>query len=114
MLGVEFDKDDAGFPRQLTRYRETLPNGVSYDIWEETDDAFSDNTREFVVPDGHYFMMGDNRDHSRDSRAIGPVPYENLIGRADIIFVSLDGAELYQFWTWPWTMRFSRIGNVIR
>jgi signal peptidase I len=112
-LGVDTDSDDAGFPRQLTRYRETLPNGRSHIIWEETDTGFADSTRVHVVPEGHYFMMGDNRDHSRDSRAIGPVPLDNLIGRAEIIFLSLDGADLYEFWTWPWTMRFGRLGHVI-
>jgi signal peptidase I len=112
-LGVDTDSDDAGFPRQLTRYRETLPNGRSHIIWEETDTGFADSTRVHVVPEGHYFMMGDNRDHSRDSRAIGPVPLDNLIGRAEIIFLSLDGADLYEFWTWPWTTRFGRLGHVI-
>ncbi len=111
-LSVDFDEEN-GFPRRLTRYLETLPNGVSHQIWEESDNYYSDNTREFVVPEGHYFMMGDNRDHSSDSRVIGPIPYDNLVGRADVIFVSLDGAELFEFWTWPWTMRFSRLFNGI-
>ncbi|MDX1401164.1 MAG: signal peptidase I [Kiloniellales bacterium] len=111
-VAVDFDNEN-GFPRRLTHFRETLPNGVVHSIWEESDEYFTDNTREYVVPEGHYFMMGDNRDHSSDSRAIGAIPYENLIGRADIVFVSLDGAELFQFWTWPWTMRFDRLFNGI-
>jgi signal peptidase I len=112
-LSVDFD-EEKGFPQRLTRYRETLPGGVSHLIWEERDNyPNSDNTREFVVPEGHYFMMGDNRDHSSDSRVIGPIPYDNLVGRADVIFVSLDGAELFEFWTWPWTMRLSRLFNGI-
>ena len=56
--------------------------------------GFQNNTPEYVVPAGHYFMMGDNRDNSQDSRfldAVGYVPYENLVGRADIIFFSIDG-----------------------
>lgn len=73
----------------VPQYLETLPNGRMHRIIEEQGDKGpSDNTSEFVVPDGHYFAMGDNRDNSADSRAIGPVPAENFIGRAEIIFFS--------------------------
>lgn len=80
-----------GTDRLVTQYRETLPEGVSYDILE-ADDTYGalDNTREFTVPESHYFMMGDNRDRSQDSRtpSVGFIPAENLIGRADIIVFS--------------------------
>jgi signal peptidase I len=65
-------------------YRETLPNGVSYTTLDLTPNSPGDNTREFVVPEGHYFMMGDNRDNSQDSRFdVGYVPLENFIGRGN-------------------------------
>lgn len=66
-------------------YRETLPNGVSY-LTAERADTELDNTREFIVPDGSYFMMGDDRDNSADSRVptvVGFVPFENLVGRLE-------------------------------
>ena len=94
-------------------YRETLPNGVSYDTLDLTPNGLGDNTREFVVPEGHYFMMGDNRDNSTDSRfTVGFVPEENLVGRANIIFFSIaEGASPLEIWKWPNLMRPSRLFN---
>lgn len=76
-------------------YQETLPNGRSYMVYELTETGPADNSRVFTVPTGHYFMMGDNRDASQDSRlpqsvGVGYVPAENLVGRADRILLSLD------------------------
>lgn len=73
-------------------FRETLPSGRSYTIIEQTDESRGDNTREFVVPAGHYFMLGDNRDNSRDSRFdVGFVPDENIYAKAAIVlFNSVD------------------------
>lgn len=99
------------------QYRETLPNGVSYMTLDLEPYGNNDNTREFVVPEGHYFMMGDNRDNSLDSRAppsigVGLVPYENLVGRAEIIFWSTDGrARFWEVWNWPKATRWDRIFN---
>ncbi|TIX46495.1 MAG: signal peptidase I, partial [Mesorhizobium sp.] len=74
-------------------YRETLPNGVTYDTLDLTQASIGDNTKEFTVPPGHYFMMGDNRDNSSDSRfTVGFVPEENLVGRANLIFFSIAGS----------------------
>ncbi len=67
------------------RYRERLPNGAEYDIYEVGDTFRFDNTRLFDVPEGHYFAMGDNRDNSQDSRSFGPIPAENLVGRLALI-----------------------------
>ena len=97
-------------------YRETLPDGVSYDTLDLTPNSIGDNTREFVVPAGHYFMMGDNRDNSTDSRfSVGFVPEENLVGRANIIFFSIaDGASPLEIWKWPSLMRASRMFSFVR
>ncbi|BCH25896.1 signal peptidase I [Mesorhizobium sp. L-8-3] len=97
--------------RPVDVYRETLPNGVTYDTLDLTPNSIGDNTREFVVPPGHYFMMGDNRDNSTDSRfTVGYVPEDNLVGRANIIFFSIaDGASPLEVWRWPSSLRLSRL-----
>ncbi len=100
------------------RFRETLPGGRSYDVLDVADTA-ADDTPVFVVPEGHYFFMGDNRDRSADSRfpvqtggGIGFVPAENLVGRAMVTFFSTDGsASWFMPWTWPMATRWSRIGE---
>jgi signal peptidase I len=102
--------------RPVDVYRETLPNGVSYDTLDLTPSSIGDETREFVVPAEHYFMMGDNRDNSTDSRfSVGFVPHENLVGRANIIFFSIsEGASPLEIWKWPSLMRPSRLFDFVR
>jgi signal peptidase I len=102
---------------EFQRYRETLPNGRVHEIIEFSDNSFADNTREFTVPAGHYFMMGDNRDDSQDSRfdSVGVVPFENLVGRAEVIFFSIaEDGRAWQVWNWPWTVRWNRLFSGIR
>ena len=97
-------------------YQETLPNGKPYLIQERSDDDLLDNTNVFLVPAGHYFMMGDNRDNSRDSRttSVGMVPAENLIGRAERLFFSHNSrANLWEVWKWPVAIRYGRLGDGI-
>lgn len=87
-------------PVKVTEYREILPNGKSYSTYDESNYPMADNAGVYTVPAGHYFMMGDNRDNSSDSRfgAVGFVPAENLVGRAEILFFSHKG----------WRPRFDR------
>lgn len=97
-------------------YEETLPNGSKHLIQEMNDEGALDNTVAFKVLPGHYFMMGDNRDNSRDSRtsSVGMVPAENLIGEAQRLFFSHDGgARLWEVWKWPFAIRFGRLGDSI-
>jgi signal peptidase I len=77
-----------------------------------------DNTPVYNVPAGHFFMMGDNRHNSTDSRFlhdVGYVPFENLIGRAQVVFFSVaEGEAAWQIWRWPWSVRWSRLGTLVR
>ena len=117
-IADEVGKDPYGRVRRIEQYVETLPNGKSYIIREALgSNGLTDNTREYVVPAGHYFAMGDNRDESLDSRGRDPngtqgffVPYENLIGPAQFIFFSTDGtAGWIRPWLWPTATRWHRI-----
>ncbi|MEH2499115.1 signal peptidase I [Bradyrhizobium sp. AZCC 1678] len=80
-----------GDGNRTKRWRETLMNGVSYETLDCVDNGFYDNTNVYQVPDGHIFVLGDNRDNSTDSRvlsAVGYIPLENIVGRAGLIYFS--------------------------
>ncbi len=113
---VEYKKE-SGLTSKVMEYVETLPGGTEHTIYEESDNGPLDNTEKYTIPEGHYFMMGDNRDNSQDSRVqslVGYVPFDNLEGRAEFLFFSTNGsARIYEFWKWPTSIRYSRIFDTI-
>ncbi len=104
------NRDEYGNYTRTPRYLETLPNGRSHYIIEFTESTVFDSTPAYTVPEGHYFAMGDNRDKSKDSRYlsdVGFVPRQNLIGRADFLFFSVNGT-VWKIWEWSKTLRVER------
>ncbi len=112
----EFDDDYDGRTVAVPQYVEQLPGGARHAIIDLTSTGSLDNTGVYVVPPGHVFAMGDNRDNSLDSRveSVGFIPLENLIGRAELLFFSVNGhARFWEPWTWPLGIRYSRLFNRI-
>ena len=105
--------EPSGEERHIPRFKETLPNGVTYPVLDAVPNGFGDNTEIYKVPEGHFFMMGDNRDNSTDSRflsEVGFVPFENLVGKAQVIFFSMDeNSRFFEVWAWPDSVRWSRL-----
>jgi len=120
-LGVTKEDSGYGFVRDVLKYRETLPGGKTYTTNDFGTGEELDNTDAYVVPQGMYFMMGDNRDNSSDSRVapaaggVGFVPAENLVGKAQIILLSWKpGASIFKPWTWVLNARPSRFFHLLQ
>ncbi len=105
---------------EIPAYRETLANGVTYIVEEcHGDQGALDNRGPYQVPAGHFFMMGDNRDQSQDSRvleAVGYVPLDDVVGKAELLFFSVNGdrARFWEIWKWPFAVRYDRIFDQVR
>jgi signal peptidase I len=104
---------DEGPPVVGRRYIETLPGGKKHEICKLYDQGGLNDTDVYIVPPGSVFAMGDNRDNSQDSRvlsAVGYIPIENVVGRAEIIWFSIDAtAPWWEIWEWPFEIRWSRL-----
>ena len=118
-IGAAEEEDGSGQPAR--RYIETLPGGVAHTIFKTQDNARFDNTPEVRVPADRLFVMGDNRDHSADSRVpireggVGLLPMDNLVGRVDVILGSWDlGIRNQPVWTWPSGLRIARFFTAVR
>jgi signal peptidase I len=113
-IPIDTPTDCDGYAPAARVYRETLPAGPSYVVQEcQGDNYIHDNTPIIKVPEGHYFMMGDNRDNSLDSRTstVRFVPEDQIVGRATRVAFSVDGSEarLWQIWKWPGAIRYGRL-----
>ena len=111
------DDEDKHNIKTIPRFHETMPEGQIIEILKQQQHGAADNTQMYEVPAGHYFMMGDNRDNSHDSRYledVGYVPEENLIGRAQFIFFSTDGtANWLNPVSWVTALRLERLFKII-
>ena len=104
-----FVEESSLLTNEIDKFTETFPDGKTISVLDQTTTP-QDNTQTYEVPAGHYFMMGDNRDNSQDSRFLDHVGYvneENLVGRAEMVFLS-SSQPFWQFWKWKNSIRFNR------
>lgn len=105
------DTDKNSSIKRIRKYKEYFFN-KEIEVLDIMDQGIVDNTNLYVVPEGHFFVMGDNRDNSQDSRftnIVGYIPFENLIGKAQFIFFSLENSRFLELWKWPKAIRTERL-----
>ena len=109
------DRDDHSSFKRARKYKEYF-NDITFNVLDIMDNGIADNTELFIVPDGYFFVMGDNRDNSQDSRFknVGFIPVNNLVGKARFIFFSLENSRFLEIWKWPSAIRGSRIFSTIK
>ena len=109
------DNDKGTSFKRVRRYQEYIED-FTIDVLDIMDNGIADNTELFVVPEGYFFVMGDNRDNSQDSRfkTVGFIPINNLVGKARFIFFSLENSRFLEIWKWPKAIRGSRIFSTIK
>ncbi len=105
---IDTDKDIK--TKRSRRYKEFFFN-LEVEVLDLLDNGIADNTQTFEVPEKNFFVMGDNRDNSQDSRFVnvGFIPNKNLVGKAQFIFFSLENSRFFQIWKWPYAIRYERI-----
>ena len=109
------DNDKKTSIKRIRKYNEYYED-LSIEVLDIMDNGIADNTQVFEVPEGHFFVMGDNRDNSQDSRfrTVGFVPFDNLVGKARFIFFSLENSRFLEIWKWPNAIRGNRIFKIIK
>ena len=110
------DNDNNVSLKRNRKYIEYFDN-FEIEVLDLMDNGIADNTKLFSVPEGHFFVMGDNRDNSQDSRfdnIVGFIPIENLVGKARFVFFSLENSRFLQIWKWPKSIRSERIFQSIK
>ena len=110
------DINKSGNKKRKRQYKEHFFD-LKINILDLLDNGPVDNTNIFIVPEDHFFVMGDNRDNSQDSRflnSVGYIPIENLIGKAQYIFFSLENSRFFEIWKWPRAIRYNRIIKKIK
>jgi len=110
------DNDKNTSLKRVRKYMEYFDE-LNFEVLDIMDNGIVDNTELFIVPEGHFFVMGDNRDNSQDSRfkqIVGFIPLDNLVGKARFIFFSLENSRFLQLWKWPKAIRGKRIFKIIK